>query len=98
MNLYAVAASNRYFWQTLHVVAPDRDGAATAFRVYLAAPQQQAAEAHELAEGADYAPDESNERDDYVYAFDNDDIELIDDDYSGKVGAAVVMTDSGGNG
>jgi hypothetical protein len=101
MTAYYVAASNRYFWQTLGVQATSAEAAAEAFRAYLAAPAQQTAQAYELEQAEQFGSDGSEgelDRASYVYDFDDGIIEECDEPDAPKVGEAVRMLDSGGKG
>ena len=97
MATYEVMAENAFFWQQLRVVAADADVADKAFRAYLAAPAQQAAEAYELEQAKQMGSEDERELDraSYRYSFDDDDlVESFTDDAS----EVVRMVSSGGNG
>lgn len=97
---YYVVATNRYFWQTIGVRAASKDAAAEAFAAYLAEPAQQKAEAYELEQAEAFGIFDADDRNraNYVYRFDEDDIEECDEPDAPRVTEAVRMLDSGGNG
>jgi ABC-type Fe3+ transport system substrate-binding protein len=99
LTSYKVTAANCAFYQTLVVQADSAETAATKFREYLASGSNQPVEEEEYEMGVQFAADtgeEPNDREDYAYDFEDDDVQEFDADE--PTSAEVVMVSSGGNG